>query len=78
MGLAGWGAFDGQDFMTYIAGSEKNVDTNTMQTYIDDALANKEATIPTGIVFTILVIGVVVVGIGLHRPGILPLLAWGC
>jgi hypothetical protein len=72
MGFVGWGAFDGQDFMTYIAGSEKNLNTSMMQGYIDDALANKEVTIPTGIVFTVLVIGVVVIGIGLHRAGILP------
>ena len=73
MGFVGWGAFDGQDFMTYIAGSEKNLDTNTMQTYIDDGLANTEVTIPTGLVFTVLVIGVVVTGVGLHRAGILPI-----
>jgi hypothetical protein len=72
MGFVGWGAFDGQDFMTYIAGSMKNLNTNMMQTYIDDALANKEVTIPTGIVFMILIVGVVVVGVGLHRAGILP------
>jgi hypothetical protein len=71
MGFVGWGAFDGQDFMTYIAGSEKNLDTNTMQTYIDDALANTAVTIPTGIVFTLLVIGLLVTCVGLHRAGIL-------
>jgi hypothetical protein len=71
MGFVGWGAFDGQDFMTYIAGSEKNLDTTMMQTYIDDALANTEVTIPTGLVLLILVIGLVVTCVGLHRAGIL-------
>jgi hypothetical protein len=71
MGFVGWGAFDGIDFMTYIAGSNKSLNTNTMQTYIDDALANTAVLIPTSIVFTLLVIGLVVTGVGLHRAGIL-------
>lgn len=71
MGFVGWGAFDGMDFMTYIAGATKSLDTTTMQTYIDDALANKEVTIPTGIVFLILVVGLVVTCVGEHRAGIL-------
>jgi hypothetical protein len=71
MGFVGWGAFDGQDFMTYIAGSEKNLDTTTMQTYIDDALANTAVLIPTTIVFLLLVTGLVVTCVGLHRAGIL-------
>jgi hypothetical protein len=73
MGFVGWGAFDGQDFMTYIAGSEKNLDTTMMQTYVDDALANTEVTVPTGLVFLILVIGLIVTCVGLHRAGILHL-----
>ena len=71
MGFVGWGAFDGMDFMTYIAGASKSLDTNTMQTYIDDALADTAVTIPTGIVFGILVIGLIVTCIGEHRAGIL-------
>ena len=71
MGFVGWGAFDGMDFMTYVAGSEKNLDTNTMQTYIDDTLANTAVTIPTGTVFLLLVTGLVVTCVGLHRAGIL-------
>jgi hypothetical protein len=70
MGFVGWGAFDGMDFMTYIAGASKSLDTNTMQTYIDDALANTNVTIPTGIVFMILVTGLIVTCIGEHRAGI--------
>jgi hypothetical protein len=73
MGFVGWGAIDGMDFMTYIAGANKSLDTNTMQAYIDDALANNAVTIPVGIVFTILVIGLVVTAIGEHRTGILHL-----
>jgi hypothetical protein len=71
MGFVGWGAFDGMDFMTYVAGANKSLDTNTMQTYIDDALANTNVSIPTGIVFGILVIGLVVTCVGEHRAGIL-------
>ncbi|MEV0290988.1 MULTISPECIES: hypothetical protein [unclassified Kribbella] len=70
MGFVGWGAFDGMDFMTYVAGASKSLDTNTMQTYIDDALANQAVAIPTGIVFGILVVGLIVVCIGEHRAGI--------
>jgi hypothetical protein len=73
MGFVGWGAIDGMDFMTYIAGANKSLDTNTMQAYIDDALANNAVTIPVGIVFLILIIGLVVTSIGEHRAGILHL-----
>ena len=71
MGFVGWGAFDGMDFMTYIAGTETNLDTNTMQTYVDDALANTAVLIPTSIMFAILVTGLIVTCVGLHRAGIL-------
>jgi hypothetical protein len=64
-------AFDGMDFMTYIAGTETNLDTNTMQTYVDDALANTAVLIPTSIMFGILVTGLIVTCVGLHRAGIL-------
>jgi hypothetical protein len=73
MGFVGWGAIDGMDFMTYIAGANKSLDTTTMQSYIDDALANQAVLIPISIVFTLLVIGLVVTAVGLHRVGILPL-----
>ena len=59
------------DFMTYIAGTETNLDTNTMQTYVDDALANTAVLIPTSIMFGILVTGLIVTCVGLHRAGIL-------
>jgi hypothetical protein len=73
MGFVSWGAFDGMDFMTYVAGSSSNLDTNTMQTYIDDALANTAILIPLTAVFLTLIIGLCVIGVGLHRAGILPL-----
>jgi hypothetical protein len=73
MGFVSWGAFDGMDFMTYVAGSSSNLDTNTMQTYIDDALANTAILIPLTAVFLTLVIGLLVTCVGLHRAGILPL-----
>ncbi|GAB4048655.1 hypothetical protein [Catellatospora paridis] len=73
MGFVSWGAFDGMDFMTYVAGSEKNLNTTMMQGYIDDALANTAVTIPTGIIFLLLVTGLVVTCVGLHRAGILHL-----
>ena len=73
MGFVSWGAFDGMDFMTYVAGSDKSLNTSTMQDYIDEALANQGVAIPTGIVFTLLVIGLIVICLGLHRAGILNL-----
>jgi hypothetical protein len=73
MGFVSWGAFDGMDFMTYVAGSSSNLDTSTMQTYIDDALANTAILIPLTAVFLTLVIGLLVTCVGLHRAGILPL-----
>ena len=72
MGFVSWGAFDGMDFMTYVAGSSSNLDTNTMQTYIDDALANTAILVPLTAVFLTLVIGLLVTCVGLHRAGILP------
>jgi hypothetical protein len=73
MGFIGWGALDGMDFMTYVAGASKNLDTNTMQTYIDDALANTAIVVPVTVVFALLIIGLCVIGVGLHRAAIIPL-----
>ena len=73
MGFIGWGALDGMDFMTYVAGSSSNLDTNTMQTYIDDALANTAILVPVSVVFFLLIIGLCVIAVGLHRAAILPL-----
>jgi hypothetical protein len=70
MGFVGWGAIDGLDFMTHIAGSEKSLDTNTMQAYIDDVVADNPVLIPVSAVFTLLVIGLVVISFALHHAGI--------
>jgi Domain of unknown function (DUF4386) len=72
MGFIGWGALDGMDYMTYVAGSSSNLDTTTMQTYIDDALANTAILVPVTIVFALIIIGLSVLGVGLHRAGIIP------
>ena len=71
MGFVGWGAIDGMDFMTFNAGKNKSLDTNTMQTYIDKALGDQAVLIPVFGVFSVLIIGLVVTCVGLHRAGIL-------
>jgi hypothetical protein len=71
MGFVGWGAIDGMDFMTFNAGHYKDLDTSTMQAYIDDALADNWVLIPVFGVFSLLIIGLVVTCVGLHRAGIL-------
>jgi len=73
MGFVGWGAFDGMDFMTYIAGANKSLNSDMMQSYIDDALANVPVGIPTSLVFLILVVGLIVTCVGMHRAHILNL-----
>jgi hypothetical protein len=73
MGMIGWGALDGMDFMTYVAGSSSNLDANTMQTYVDDALANSAIIVPVSVVFLLLIIGLCVIAVGLHRAAIIPL-----
>jgi hypothetical protein len=70
MGFVGWGAIDGMDFMTYNAGKDKSLDTSTMQSYINEALADNWVLIPVFGVFTLLIIGLVVTCVGLHRAGI--------
>ena len=83
MGFVGWGAIDGMDFMTWNAGRFTagsgwsggslggSLDFNTMQTYIDDALGDQFVLIPVFGVFSLLIIGLVVNAVGLHRAGIL-------
>jgi hypothetical protein len=70
MGFVGWGAIDGMDFMTFNAGQNKTLDTNTMQAYINAALANNWVLIPVFGVFALLIVGLVVICVGLHRAGI--------
>jgi hypothetical protein len=74
MGFVGWGAIDGMDFMTWNAGRfsaapASTLDYNTMQTYIDDALGDQAVLIPVFGVFALLLIGLVVNAVGLHRAG---------
>lgn len=75
MGFVGWGAIDGMDFMTFNAGRfthcPTSLDQNTMQTYIDKALGDNAVLIPVFGVFTLLLIGLTVNPVGLHRAGIL-------
>lgn len=77
MGFVGWGAINGLDFMTFNAGryanSPNGLDANTMQAYIDDALGDQLVLTPVFGVFSLVVIGLVVIGVGLHRAGIAPL-----
>ena len=72
MGFMAWGALDGMDFMTYVAGSSSNLDTGTMQTYVDDALANTAVLVPVTAVFLLILIGLSVLGVGLHCAAIIP------
>jgi hypothetical protein len=73
MGFVGWGAIDGIDFMTYIAGSEKSLNTNTMQAYINDVVADNPVLIPVTAIFTLLIIALVWIALALHSAGIAPL-----
>jgi hypothetical protein len=81
MGFVGWGAIDGMDFMTFNAGRYTagsgwsgslggSLDFNTLQSYIDAALGDNFVLIPVFGVFTLLLIGLVVTCVGLHRAGI--------
>jgi hypothetical protein len=75
MGFVGWGAIDGMDFMTFNAGryaAAGGLDFNTMQTYIDDALADQAVLIPVFGVFSLAIIGLTVTAVGLHRAGVAP------
>jgi hypothetical protein len=78
MGFVGWGAIDGMDFMTFNAGrfsaapgSSGSLNYNTMQSYIDKALGDQAVLIPVFGVFSLLLVGLVVNAVGLHRAGIL-------
>ena len=73
MGFIGWGALAGMDFMTYVAGSGSGLDTNTMQKFVDDALASSAIVIPVSVVFFLLIIGLCVIALALHRVGIIPI-----
>ena len=72
MGFIVWGALDGMDFMTCGAGSGSGLDTNTMQAYVDDALASTAIITSVSVVFLLLILGLCVISVGLHRAGIIP------
>lgn len=71
MGMVAWGALDGFDFMTYIAGSSSNLDSATMQQYIDDVDENSAVLIPVSAVFLTLIVGLCFLVSGLARAGII-------
>jgi hypothetical protein len=71
MGMMAWGCLDGFDFMTYIAGSSSNLDSATMQQYIDDVDENSAVLIPVTAVFLLLLVGLCFLVAGLARAGIM-------
>jgi hypothetical protein len=71
MGMMAWGCLDGFDFMTYIAGSSSNLDSATMQQYIDDVDENSAVLIPVSAVFLLLIVGLTFLVVGLARAGII-------
>ena len=73
MGFVGWGAIDGIDFMTYIAGAHKSLNTNTMQQYINYVVADNPVLIPVTAIFTLLIIALVWIALAMHSAGIAPL-----
>jgi hypothetical protein len=73
MGFMGYGAMDGMDYMTYVAGKPgTGLDPTTMQQYIDTAIDTIAIIAPTMLVFLLLPIGLGVLAVGFHRAGILP------
>jgi hypothetical protein len=73
MGFVGYGAMDGMDYMTWVAGKPgTGLDPNTMRDFIDTALNTNAIMIPTLLVFSLLPIGLVVLAVGTTRAGILP------
>jgi hypothetical protein len=75
----GWGwAMDGMDYMTWVAGNPTTgLDPTTMQQYVDAALASNAILIAVLLVFFLLVAGLIVLAVGLHRAGVLRgWLAW--
>jgi hypothetical protein len=74
MGFVGYGAMDGMDYMTWVAGNPDNgLDPTTMQNYIDAAINSTAIIAPVMLIFFLLPIGLSVFAVGLHRAGILPI-----
>ena len=73
MGFIGYGAMDGMDYMTWVAGNPASgLDPKVMQQFIDTALNSPAVMIPVLLIFSLLPIGLIVLAVGLHRAGVLP------
>jgi Domain of unknown function (DUF4386) len=73
MGFVGYGALDGIDYMTWVAGKPgTGLDPTAMQALIEEALHTYAILIPVLLVFTLLPIGLIVLGVGLARAGVMP------
>jgi hypothetical protein len=74
MGFVGYGAMDGMDYMTWVAGNPASgLDPKEMQQFIDVTLNTTAIMAPVMLIFLLLPIGLSVLAVGLHRAGILPL-----
>jgi Domain of unknown function (DUF4386) len=73
MGFVGYGALDGIDYMTYVAGKPgTGLDPASMQAFIEQALKTYEVLVPVLLVFTLLPIGLIVLAVGLDRARVVP------
>lgn len=74
MGFMGYGAMDGMDYMTWVAGNPATgLDPTVMQQYVDAALASNAILAPVMLVFLLLLIGLAMIAVGLSRAGVIPL-----
>lgn len=73
MGFVGYGALDGIDYVTWVAGKPgTGLDPNAMQALIEEALHTNAVLIPVLLVFTLLPIGLVILAVGLARAEAMP------
>jgi hypothetical protein len=74
MGFVGYGAMDGMDYMTWVAGNPASgLDSKEMQQFIDVTINTTAIMAPVMLIFLLLPIGLSVLAVGLHRAGIRPL-----
>ena len=74
MGFVGYGALDGIDYMTWVAGKpDTGLDPTAMQDLIDVTLHTNAILIPIMLVFTLLPIGLIVLAVGLARAQVMPI-----
>ncbi|MFG2991216.1 hypothetical protein ACGFZK_18355 [Streptomyces sp. NPDC048257] len=72
-GLVGYGALDGIEYMTWVAGKDDTgLDPVAMKAFINEALHTNAILIPVLLVFTLLPVGLIVLAVGLHRAGVAP------